>query len=325
MRIYDSNGNLQYSDILGELSFEKYARNITIDNSSNSSSLTDYQVLITVDTATPISAGKMRSDCGDIRFYDGTNNLSYWIEGGINTTSTRIWVKVPSIPASFKKTIQIYYGNPNLGSLSNGDKTFLFFDDFSGRSLDTNKWLFTRLYGSGTYTATVANGYVDIYAAGSATAAIVSKFGISLPLAIEGSYRASTSYSNTSVYHSITQNSAGDDNNKLAIARGNNSFIYYKVVSGTTTYYQQSSATTPVEWTRFSWRITTTNAYYFENGSQMNTTTTQDRFTTGTNYLMFSVSTNAATDYDWIALRNFTSTEPTTTIGSEYAMPIRIR
>jgi len=141
MRIYDSNGNLQYSDILGELNLGKYIRNITIDNSSNANNLTDYQVLITLDTATLISAGKMRSDCGDIRFYDGANNLSYWIESGINTSSTRIWVKVPSIPASSSKVISMYYGNPNLGSISNGDNTFSFFDDFNGTSLDTDKWL----------------------------------------------------------------------------------------------------------------------------------------------------------------------------------------
>ncbi|MEM5832485.1 MAG: hypothetical protein QXT38_04240, partial [Candidatus Aenigmatarchaeota archaeon] len=43
-----------------------YRRPITISNSG--SALTDYQVLVTLDTASLISSGKMRSDCGDIRF-----------------------------------------------------------------------------------------------------------------------------------------------------------------------------------------------------------------------------------------------------------------
>jgi ABC-type transporter Mla MlaB component len=47
-----------------------YRRAVTIDNTQNSNTLTDYQVLVTVDTASLISAGKMRSDCGDIRFTD---------------------------------------------------------------------------------------------------------------------------------------------------------------------------------------------------------------------------------------------------------------
>jgi len=90
-----------------------YRKPITISNSG--SALTDYQVLVILDTQSLISAGKMRSDCGDIRFTDsdGVTNLNYWLESGCNTTSTKIWVKVPSIPASSTKTIYVYYGNPS--------------------------------------------------------------------------------------------------------------------------------------------------------------------------------------------------------------------
>jgi len=65
----------------------------------------------------------MRSDCGDIRFTDSdaTTLLNYWIESGCNSASTKIWVKVPSIPASSTKTIYVYYGNPSATSASNGD------------------------------------------------------------------------------------------------------------------------------------------------------------------------------------------------------------
>ncbi|RLI58598.1 MAG: hypothetical protein DRO67_10580, partial [Candidatus Asgardarchaeum californiense] len=114
----------------------QYRVPIEINNTGNSNNLTDYQVLVTVDTATLISDGKMRSDCGDIRFVDSDDStkLSYWIESGCNTSSTKIWVKVPSIPASSTKTIYMYYGNPNAESESNGDATFEFFDDFEDDS-----------------------------------------------------------------------------------------------------------------------------------------------------------------------------------------------
>ena len=107
-----------------------YKRPITINNTQNSNSLTDYQILITVDTTSLISAGKMRSDCGDIRFMDsdGTTQLNYWIGSGCDSSSTRIWVKVPSIPASSTKTIYMYYGNSSATSLSNGENTFLAFN-----------------------------------------------------------------------------------------------------------------------------------------------------------------------------------------------------
>ncbi|MEM5854215.1 MAG: DUF2341 domain-containing protein [Candidatus Aenigmatarchaeota archaeon] len=108
----------------------QYRRNITINNTANSNTLTDYQVLVILDTASLISAGKMRSDCGDIRFIDSdettllphyifTNQTNYislsysWGIYGCNSTTTFIRVKVPNIPANSIKTIYMYYGNPD--------------------------------------------------------------------------------------------------------------------------------------------------------------------------------------------------------------------
>jgi len=107
----------------------KYRVPITIDNTANANNLTDYQVLVTVDTASLISAGKMRSDGGDIRFTDSDGALlSYWIESGINTAKTKIWVKVPSIPAKSTKTIFMYYGSTaSVSSASDGASTFIMF------------------------------------------------------------------------------------------------------------------------------------------------------------------------------------------------------
>ncbi|RLE69579.1 MAG: hypothetical protein DRJ43_03785, partial [Thermoprotei archaeon] len=118
-----------------------YRRPIIIDNTANSNNLTDYQISVTMDTASLIAAGKMRSDCGDIRFTDsdGTTLLNYWLESGCNTTNTKLWVKVHSIPAGETKTIYMYYGNPSASSASNGTATFEFFDDFED-GVWTDKW-----------------------------------------------------------------------------------------------------------------------------------------------------------------------------------------
>jgi hypothetical protein len=69
----------------------------------------------------------MQSDCDDIRFTDsdGTTLLPYWIEGPVNASNTKIWVKVPSIPANGTKVIYFYYGNPNALSESNLSETML--------------------------------------------------------------------------------------------------------------------------------------------------------------------------------------------------------
>ncbi|MCW1307591.1 MAG: DUF2341 domain-containing protein, partial [Candidatus Nanoarchaeia archaeon] len=123
-----------------------YSYRISIDNTKNPNTLTNYPVRIVVDTYTLISQGKMRSDCGDIRFSTSSNDwnvatgLPYWIESGCNTLNTVIWVKVPSIPASSTTTIYMYFGDPSVTSISNGDETFSFFDDFTSSTLNTSKW-----------------------------------------------------------------------------------------------------------------------------------------------------------------------------------------
>lgn len=112
---------------------------------SESTPLYDYQVLIDdFDTATLVTAGKLQSDCDDIRFADlSGNELSYWIESGCNTSTTDIWVKVNKIkrPAN---TIYMYYGNSSANAGASGDDTFMFFEDFDGEtisSLESDGWV----------------------------------------------------------------------------------------------------------------------------------------------------------------------------------------
>ncbi|MEM0324401.1 MAG: DUF2341 domain-containing protein, partial [Candidatus Aenigmatarchaeota archaeon] len=129
----DSNGNYRWILVArGDswLSGWQYRIPITITERSGNT-LTDYQVLVLINTQNLISQGKMRNDCGDIRFTDsdGITLLNYWIEPNTcNTENTRIWVKVPYIPANSQKTIYLYYGNPEATSLSNGTATFIAFD-----------------------------------------------------------------------------------------------------------------------------------------------------------------------------------------------------
>lgn len=118
-----------------------YRKPITVSNFG--SVLSDYQVVTTVDTASLATAGKMLSSGNDIRFTssDGSTLLNYWIESGINTSTTRIWIKIPSISSGLN-VIYMYYGNatpPSDGFGSNGDNTFNFFDDFNGTT-QADKW-----------------------------------------------------------------------------------------------------------------------------------------------------------------------------------------
>jgi len=125
-----------------------YRKPVTIDNTGNSNTLTDYQVLVTLDTASLISEGKMQSDCDDIRFTDtdGVTTLNYWLESGCNSASTKLWVKVPSIPASSTKTIYMYYGNVDASSQSSVANTFI--REIDGAQPVKGSWHFDE--GSGT-------------------------------------------------------------------------------------------------------------------------------------------------------------------------------
>lgn len=121
-----------------------YKRTITIDNTSNSNELPYYQIPVTINTQELILAGKMKADGSDIRFtqYHSNKLLNYWIEGPMNSTSTKIWVKVPKIIASDTTRIELYYGNSAATAVADGFKTFEIFDDFESGT--TSRWTATR-------------------------------------------------------------------------------------------------------------------------------------------------------------------------------------
>lgn len=107
----------------------RYRRSITIRNSRGAQ--TDVKVRVTINTQELIWARKMQPDGSDIRFTkaDKVTNIPHWIESGITTTSTVIWVRIPFVPGS-DSTIYLYYGNPTAVSASDKKAVFMVNDDF---------------------------------------------------------------------------------------------------------------------------------------------------------------------------------------------------
>ncbi|MBL7766737.1 MAG: DUF2341 domain-containing protein [Chitinophagaceae bacterium] len=90
-----------------------YGQMVQVFNNT-ASTVTDYQVKLTVNTQALISAGQMNPDGSDLRFSpdcDGTVLFNYWIESGINTTTTAIWVKMDVLAASSTTNMYMFYGN----------------------------------------------------------------------------------------------------------------------------------------------------------------------------------------------------------------------
>ena len=97
-----------------------YRRSISVGNPG--STLTNEDVLIEVDTATLVTASKLQADCDDLRFIDSDDStpLAYWVEGGCNTSTTHIWVQIPTLNSG-GETIYMYYGNT---SATNSEQTW---------------------------------------------------------------------------------------------------------------------------------------------------------------------------------------------------------
>jgi hypothetical protein len=90
-----------------------YSVPITITNNVNTL-VTNYQVPIYVNTSTPIAALQMLSNGNDIRFAKdcaGSTQYNYYIDSGMNSTVTKIWVKIDTLFPSSSRTIYFMYGN----------------------------------------------------------------------------------------------------------------------------------------------------------------------------------------------------------------------
>jgi hypothetical protein len=124
----------------------KYYREISIRENSGKI-LSDYQVLINLNPSN--FPDKAKYDGSDLRFADKNGReLKYWIEEWDSGSKTaKIWVKVPSIAANGEARITMYCGNPSASTVSNGENTFLIFDDF-----EDNQWndIWTSVGSSGT-------------------------------------------------------------------------------------------------------------------------------------------------------------------------------
>jgi hypothetical protein len=205
---------------------------VTIDNTGNSSTLTNYQVQVSVTYDSD-----MQADFDDIRFTDndGTTLIDHWLETKTDSTSATFWVEVPSIPASSNKTIYMYYGNSGASTASVFSGVFSQGSDFSSNF--------------GTLTQKVA---------GNGTAEVLPLRDINSTQA----YRAWTRSENPILQASDLGNPNFDyvreltllrDTNNLAVKEGGKYIGYFAARNGTTgvmdSYRTESNNLT--SWTNF--------------------------------------------------------------------------
>ncbi len=128
------------------LSGWRYRVEHLIHNSTGAGS--NYQIQLTVLYGAGTNAGATlycdtdcQSDFDDLRFTDddGVTLLDYWRESFNDSENATFWIEVAD-SLDYNVTIFVYYGNTECDTTSDGDSTFLFFDDFEDSTLDTDKW-----------------------------------------------------------------------------------------------------------------------------------------------------------------------------------------
>ncbi|RLI65362.1 MAG: hypothetical protein DRO67_02780, partial [Candidatus Asgardarchaeum californiense] len=312
-----------------------YRTRLTINNPNPT--LTNYQIKLHL---TGSLFQNIYGQGDDIRFTnaDGTIEYSYWIEE-FNTGSNPycdVWVKIDSLSQG-ANDIYVYYGNPGAQSKTSGKDTFIFFEDFSGNSLDRNLWDVTE-YSAHSHFYEVSDGELHIYAK-SEESASGYLFTTHNPLSLDNFHlHVESRFSNLDNYRGggffdgvliKDEDNAGELSGFTMRLRGDfrNSYNYYD--DGTNTYVNYYPDDTTGK-TVFDYKVLNTNNVFLMTIDDSTTIINYPSLTDFCSPLSINLyayidkwgtssSNNVEMDtyYDIIYLRSLTNLEPTITYGEE--------
>jgi hypothetical protein len=243
---------------------------------------------------------------------------------GYTANSMTVWVKRYQENGE-DNTIYVYYGNPNAGDASDGNATFVFFDDFLGTSLDLNKW--NGLTGTGgsisvSYSRVRLDKAEVVSKTWQITDGIIEYRGYSAAKEISSIARASVNSPWPVFTASGTQGGHGwyQDNSTPSWSHA----IY---IPNAIRAYAQSPITIN-KWYKYRWILDGVNLQFI----RFDDTWTQEASATYTDtggltggltqgYIGLRVEGNGYGDrvayYDWIRVRKYTDPEPTVSVGEE--------
>ena len=273
----------------------------------------NYQVKITLTTAN-FNYAHAKSDGSDLRFYDSTETtpLSYWIETWTSGGTSTVWVKVPASGAS---SINMYYGNAGATAGTNGDNTFLLFDDFSGSTLDANKWttnIPAQISFSGGWITVIGGGYVMLTSVNT----------------VQGNNIAIESLINVTAvglknYQGYAQTTFNSDGVGYYGEDTSNLWDRYVVFNGSGGWRPGTDKGLTTGVTRYSTCITPSGIRLIASGAR----SFNDYFagTTGAatfkNIAIFATYANFTVKSDFVFVRKYQTSEPVSTVGSEQNNP----
>jgi hypothetical protein len=277
-----------------------------IDNSTNSSAIVNYQVLIELNTTTLIGAGDMNASGSDIRVSgscDNSDPLDFWFDD-INTNNTKIWVKVPNIAANGTEIIYVHYGNLGAVSAANGYDVFPYFDDFesslSGWNFQSATWSNATHLGENTLSCTnliQGSGSAAILntSLGMTNYIVEAEFSVDQDGAMGGPIFEHDDFLNFNGYHLMT---------------GPDQTMINTISAGSPDYSQSQPFVSDVnQW--YDWKIV-------RNGSDGNIDTYLDNILQNSNPTVFSDGVglwaygdgNKTVYFDNVFVRHFSEIEP---------------
>jgi len=260
----------------------------------------------------------MQSDFGDLRFTSaGDSPLDYWVESKTDDSLATVWVEVDAITASDDTTIYMYYGNPAAGSESNGANTFDFFDDFSG---DLSQWESQST--SGVYPG-IESGYLRC--GGGATGspygwtclgseptytgfqdnAVEFRYRVDSNAICEVSFRGD--YDSDTGYKGRSDQRSGEGQ----------SFLKPPYTVGGWNFIISGDGDRPSIDVWYRGTITASGSTFNLYRDGVLKRTASDSQYSGPGQISLQNHYGDYTDYDWVAVREFTAPEPTCSVGDE--------
>lgn len=293
---------------------------------------TDYQIKLTVhygsgtDSADEVYlGGKGNADFSDLRFTssDGETLLPYWIQSKTDSDNAVVWVKISDDISSSSATIYVYYGNSSATSASNGENTFIFFDDFDGSSVDSSKW---DEVNTGAGSVTISGGTVTILSNGDwwgtsdASRYLVSKSSMGTNYATEAFVVQSGVGDGYARFFGLRSGAAPSEKQFVLLGDSDHSHItnvYRLAVWGGASWFGNNTGTIDTGVNKIArFEVNGDNVKSYYDDSLANNMTVSD-WNLGYIALTDTNGSNPS-EFDWIFSRKYVDPEPTNgTWGAE--------
>jgi hypothetical protein len=279
----------------------------------------DYPVSVTFDHSALVAAGKSLPGGEDLRLV--YRNGGYWREidraldpdSAWDSTTTTLWFKLQAPMGPFESDTEyyLYYGNSGAGAPPDDPlSVFLFYDDFSGSSVDLSLWS----VGVGG-TPTVSGGLLTLNPDNDLWA--VPAYAAGLDTRWEARVQLPSSPKNTLYFWAAVDQRyfAGSLMEMYSEASGD----WASVSDGSLFTANRITLTTPTDWHTYAMdREGSTDVRFYQDTSEV-ATIALGIPTVDLRAFMWNGTASQSLTYDWVRVRPIVQPEPTATAGTEQA------